>query len=152
MTRRSDTHPRRRRIRLPADVYAEAGRICSVTIAVKGRVPVLSNPAVATAAVHVLRQQAEKTNVPIYAYCLMPDHVHLVLEPSASCDIVTLVGRFKNLAQRAAWSEGVRGAFWQTSFWDHFLRREEQLRVVIDYVLNNPVRAGLVERWQDHPF
>ena len=107
---------------------------------------------VARRAVQVLREQAGKTEVPIYAYCIMPDHVHLVLDPSTSCDIVTFVGRFKNLAQRAAWREGVRGTFWQTSFWDHFLRREEQLQVVVDYVLNNPVRAGLVEQWQDYPF
>jgi REP element-mobilizing transposase RayT len=92
------------------------------------------------------------TGVAVYAYCVMPDHVHLVIEPSPDCDLVTFVGQFKNLAQRAAWALGVEGAFWQKGFFDHFLRREEQLERVVAYVVENPVRRGLVETWQDYPF
>ena len=39
----------------------------------------------------------------LYAYCVMPDHVHLALSPSPSCDVVLFIGQFKNLTQRAAW-------------------------------------------------
>ena len=52
----------------------------------------------------------------------------------------------------AAWAQGVAGVIWQRSFWDHFLRAEEQLEEVVSYGLNNPVRRGLVEDWQDYPF
>jgi REP element-mobilizing transposase RayT len=145
-------HPPRRRTRLARDVYAEVGVICSITIAVKGRTPVFASPAVADAAVDVLRHHAAATGVPIYARCVMPDHVHLVLGASPNCDIVTFVGQFKNLVQREAWRLGVTGAFWQASFWDHFLRNDEQLEHVIGYVLHNPVRLGLVERWCDYRF
>jgi hypothetical protein len=62
------------------------------------------------------------------------------------------VGQFKNLAQRAAWAHGVEGRFWQSSFWDHFVRRDEDLSRVIDYVLDNPVRAGLVAVRDGYPF
>ena len=72
--------------------------------------------------------------------------------PRPPCDIVTFTGQFKNLAQREAWRLGVTGAFWQLSFWDHFLRGDERLELVIEYVLNNPVRSGLVARWRDYPF
>jgi hypothetical protein len=64
---------------------------------------------------------------------------------------VTFV-QFKNLAQREAWRLGVKGVFWQTTFWDHFLRGDERLAHAIEYVLNNPVRSGLVERWCDYRF
>jgi REP element-mobilizing transposase RayT len=76
----------------------------------------------------------------------MPDHVHLLVELSASCDIITFVGRFKNLAQREAWKSGVPGAFWQLSFWDRFLRAEEDIETVASYIFENPVRAGLVDQ------
>ena len=59
--------PRRRRIRLPAEVYAELGMICSVTIAVKVRAPVVACPAVAAADVSVLRRYAPATGVSVYA-------------------------------------------------------------------------------------
>ena len=120
----------RRRIRLGAEAYSEMGAICSVTLGIRARAPIFANPSVAAAAVETLKGHAAKTGVPIYGYCLMPDHVHLVLGASATCDIVTFVGQFKNLAQRAAWRHGVRGAFWQPSFWDHFLRQDEEVETV----------------------
>ena len=141
----------KRHLRLERAAYAEIGAICSITIAVEGRRRVFMEERVAAAAVQVLHAHALKTEVPVYGYCVMPDHVHLVIGPSAGCDIVTFVGQFKNLAQRAAWQAGVQGRFWQHSFWDHFLRREESLECVVQYVLQNPVRGGLVAHWRDYP-
>ena len=46
----------------------------------------------------------------------------------------------------------MRGSFWQTSFWDHFLREEEGLEDAVMYVLNNPTRAGLVKHWHEYPY
>ena len=76
----------------------------------------------------------------------------LVLGPVPGCDVVTFVGQFKNLTQRAFWGLGRRGKIWQQSFWDHLLRAEEDAAVVLTYILNNPVRAGLVASWRDYPF
>ena len=148
----SRQNAQRRRPRLAPKVYAEVGVICSTTIAVKGRAPVFADPDVAAAAVDVLRRHAAATGVPVYAWCVMPDHIHLILGASPTCDIVTFVGQFKNLTQREAWRRGVKGTFWQTSFWDHFLRGDERLSQAIEYVLHNPVRSGLVERWRDYRF
>ena len=44
----------------------------------------------------------------------------------------------------------IKGTFWQTSVWDHFLRGDERLEQVVEYVLNNPVRSGLIERLCDY--
>lgn len=82
----------------------------------------------------------------------MPDHVHLLIEPSELCDIVTFVGQFKNLAQRAAWKLGIQGAFWQLSFWDHFLRFDEDTAVASMYIFENPVRAGLAQTVHEYPY
>ncbi len=100
----------------------------------------------------VLTERAEKTGVVVYGYCVMPDHVHLVASPSAVCDLVRFVGEFKNLTQREAWRRGVQGRIWQASFWDHFLRAEEQLETTVQYVLDNPVRSALTAHWRDYAF
>ena len=128
------------------------GAVCSVTIAVRDRRPVYAEVRAAAAAVDVLRGHATRTGVPIYGYCVMPDHVRLVLGPSVSHDIVTFVREFKNLAQRALWNLGLRGRAWQVGFYDHFRRADEQVERVVLYVLENPVRAGLVESWGDYQF
>jgi len=144
--------PRRKRIRLPLEAYAESGTVCSVTIALRNRRPVFAAVRAAATTIEVLREHARETGVPIYGYCVMPDHVHVVLGPSVDCDIVRFVGQFKNLAQRAVWKLGVQGKLWQVGFYDHFLRSDEQVEQVVEYVLDNPVRAGLVAARGEYPF
>ena len=41
---------------------------------------------------------------------------------------------------------------WQRGYWDHIVRREEGLYKVLQYILLNPVRAGLVDSWWDYPW
>ena len=142
----------RKHRRLDRQLYGELGAICSVTIGARERRAVFTRPAAAEAAVEVLRAHSGSTGVKVYVFCVMPDHVHLVLGPSEECDIITFVGQFKNLAQRAVWKHGIRSRIWQTSFWDHFLRADEDLEHVVDYVLNNPLRKGLVTEHRDYPY
>jgi len=41
---------------------------------------------------------------------------------------------------------------WQVNFYEHIVLKEESLRKIADYVLNNPVRKGIVETWNEYPF
>ena len=41
------------------------------------------------------------------------------------------------------------GAFWQHESYDHVVRDEKELRRIVEYVLNNPVKAGFCEKWED---
>ena len=76
------TSRRRKHTRLDRALYACPGAICSVTAATLHRRPVFVEPALARSTVTVLRERAEVTGVPVYAYCVMPDHVPLVLSAS----------------------------------------------------------------------
>jgi REP element-mobilizing transposase RayT len=145
-------YPRRKRTRLSDESYAEPNAICSVTIAVKGRQTVFANPEIATGTVAVLRSLAAARGVRIYAFCIMPDHVHLIMSPSTDCSVIAFVGQLKNLILRMSWNYGVSGSFWQKGFWDHFLRADEDLHVAVEYVLANPVLAGLVEDADLYPY
>ena len=138
-------------IRLAPDAYADTHTVFSITTCTKGRRPVFADHAAARVTTNVLERHAAKTGVRLFAWCVMPDHVHLVIAPSATCDVVTFVGQFKNLAQRDCWRLGVVGAFWQPRFWDHALRSNEDLSCVIRYVLDNPVRRGIVGVYSDYP-
>ena len=111
-------NPQRRRIRPAAEGYADIVVICSITIAVKGHPPVVAYPAVAAAAVDVLRRHAAAPGVPVYAWGVRPDPVHLILGASSTCAIVMFVEQVKNLGQREAWRRGIKGTFWQTNVWD----------------------------------
>ena len=82
----------------------------------------------------------------------MPDHVHFVLEGTAGeTPITTFVSRAKQ-ASGFAFAQRSGYRLWQRSSWDRVLRSDEDTVTVIRYVLDNPVRAGLVKRAGDYPF
>ncbi len=134
------------------EVMARSARMGSITLDVRGRQPWFESRRLAAVAVAELRDLAVTTQVPVYAYCVMPDHVHLVLGDSPACDLLTFVWRFKRRLQRAAWESGVRERLWSASFRGHVVRHEEQLRQVASEVLENPVRRGLARHWKEYPY
>ena len=84
------------------------------------------------------------------AACLMPDHLHLLLDDASR--VVSTLHRVKSMTTRAAWEVGHRGRLWQRSYQDHVLRSEEKLRRIAEYVVLNPVRAGLAVELGDYPY
>jgi len=141
-----------KRIRLPLSAYLVLGAVFSLTIGTRARKPVFGDPTAAEGAIEVLTSLASERAVTVYGYCIMPDHIHLVVSMPPAFEVLTFVGQFKNLTQRAVWQLGVAGAFWQKSFWDHAIRSDESLEETVWYVLNNPVRRGLASIWTEYPF
>jgi putative transposase len=88
----------------------------------------------------------------ILAYCLMPDHVHLLVEG------VSLNSDFKRFAKMAKQRSGGLYArtrhqrLWQAGYYERVLREEDDARDLARYIVNNPLRAGLVESPSDYPF
>jgi putative transposase len=99
-----------------------------------------------------IRQCTTGFQFALVAYCFMPDHLHLVLEGTAECS--DLVAFMHGMKQRAgfAFKQRTGRPLWQPSYHDHVLRDEEVLLKVVRYVLDNPVRAGLVTSPRDYPF
>jgi putative transposase len=94
---------------------------------------------------------AEELRFDIPAYCFMPDHLHVLAEGrSTDSDLARFIARFKQNA--GFWhSQAGRGRLWQDGYYDRILRDDEQTIVVARYILDNPVRAGLVARFDEYP-
>lgn len=144
------SYDRRRPIRLPDAIYREDGQIFSVTIATAGRKPLFLDIEFGKKCVRVLEELHEMRGNPVYAYCLMPDHVHLLLGSTQSSSVVAFVGAWKSLCFHVSRKMGEANPLWQRSFFDHALRRNEDEIRTARYILANPVRAGLVERANDY--
>jgi len=87
----------------------------------------------------------------------MPDHVHLILTPLIDeqrqeiFSLVKIAQTIKGASARAINQQLRRsGAVWQEESFDHVLRSSEGLDAKVDYVLQNPVRKGLVKDWRDY--
>lgn len=83
------------------------------------------------------------------AWVIMPDHVHVVIDPKVALSEIThwLKGRTARKANRILARYG--RPFWQNESFDHWIRSDAEFCKIVDYVENNPVRAGLVRRTED---
>jgi putative transposase len=141
---------RRKTIRLDSAVYRETGRAYSVTIGTAPRRDVFKDRTFAQACIAELRGVANRTSARIYAYCLMPDHVHLLVGVPAGYSLPQIVGDWKSRCYTLWRRARPRRTFWQRSYYDHAIRADEDFRTAADYILDNPVRAGLVRRFEDY--
>jgi REP element-mobilizing transposase RayT len=90
----------------------------------------------------------------LLAWCIMPNHVHVLIEPKAS--LSTIVRSWKSYTGRWAMEHGAElglhaPRFWMPDYWDRFIRDVKHLRSVIDYIHNNPGKAGLCQKETDWP-
>ena len=145
---------RRKNIRLPPTVYREPGRAYSVTIGTAPRRAVFDDRAFGRACIEELGVIRSRTSARIYAYCLMPDHVHLLIgvPTGEGFSLSELVRHWKSRCYVAWRRSGQREAFWQRGYYDHAIRADEDFRKAAEYILENPVRAGMVGRFQDYEF
>jgi putative transposase len=81
----------------------------------------------------------------LLAWCVMPNHVHVVVESADGHSLGAVVRSRKSFtANRANKTLGRSGSFWHRDYFDRFIRDEGHLSRTIEYVENNPVKAGLV--------
>jgi REP element-mobilizing transposase RayT len=144
--------PRRKQIRLPTAVYSQTGMRALLTIVVEDRQRVFEQHEFAIACIDLLRDRATHDKIGILAYCLMPDHLHLLTRVDGTVSVIRFVQAYKSLSTRLSRTHGQTGHLWQRSFHDHLFRETDDEREAIRYVLANPVRAGLSETWHDYPF
>src|SRR5256714_3096294 len=107
----------------------------------------LAVPKIGEPLMNTIRHRNERQIWYAHVAVIMPDHVHLVLGfPDRERRIEVIVSKWKE------WTAKLLGIRWQRDFFEHRLRREESFREKADYVLANPVRAGLVDRAEDWPY
>ncbi|MCB0653895.1 MAG: hypothetical protein KDC85_21640 [Saprospiraceae bacterium] len=105
----------------------------------------------------------------LVAYCIMSNHVHILIDTSLQIPeeqdlfnfeqmdfepLERIMKRIKGASARYANLELDRAGstFWQKESYDRFIRNEMEFDNVIGYILNNPVKAGIVKKWDDFPF
>ena len=87
----------------------------------------------------------------ILAYCFMPDHVHLLVEATADRANFKRFVKLSKQRSGAAYALRVGRPLWQEGYYDRVLRKDEDVKRVARYMLENPVRAGLVATPTEYP-
>src|SRR5277367_3551182 len=100
--------------------------------------------------VKLLAQAGERSDVRLLAFCLMPNHFHLVLWPRRDGDLSDYMMWLTTAhVRRYHQHYHSSGHVWQGRFRAFPIQKDEHLLTVHRYVERNPVRAGLVGRAED---
>jgi len=98
----------------------------------------------------LLSKYASKHGLAVQAYCLMTNHVHLVVVPRSEASLAdTLKPLHMRYAQHVNWTQRIGGRLWQGRFFSCPMD-DEHLWSAVRYVERNPVRAGMIERAEDY--
>ena len=93
----------------------------------------------------------DATEYDVVAFCIMPNHVHLVADMKRknrpAYDILKKIKSFSAIQSNIIIQR--KGKFWHNENYDHVVRNGNELTAIVEYVMQNPVNAGLCKSW-DH--
>jgi putative transposase len=116
----------------------------------------LARPEISETLLDELLQAKDRRGWMVGRYVVMPDHLHFFCAQGGAgppSSVSQFVGQFKQwTSKRIAACLGAGQPIWQREFFDHLLRSNESYEAKCTYVRDNPVRAGLVTRWEDWPY
>lgn len=152
-SQRYSTWAKNRSVRLAGHDYRAHAPYHVIIQAANGKAPFRSSDLAQMACRHIFLF-SELLRFYLGAFCLMPDHLHLLFSPADSgLSVSAIVGRYKGRTTNESWKLGWSGRLWQRRFYDHIVRRDESVPDTARYIIENPERAGLPPgyeyRWHD---
>jgi len=131
----------------------EDGVYFAITFCCVHRRPMLSQMHAARAVVAAFIEQQAGGIATTFAFVVMPDHVHWLMRLEATERLSSVVGWTKrSAALRMNRMDRAPGRHvWQRGYYDHKIRDDVDLYYQASYILENPVRAGLVDAIEAYP-
>ncbi len=100
--------------------------------------------------IELVAEWCAKYDVAIWAWCLMPNHVHLIVVPQTETGLARAIGEaHRRYTRMINFRENWRGHLWQERF-ASFPMGESHLLAAIRYIEMNPVAAGMVSRPEEY--
>ncbi len=100
----------------------------------------------------ILEETSEKYCFKIWAYCFMPDHLHILIEgEDVASDFKKFVSIFKQISGYR-YKRMYCKNLWQVNYYEHVLRSQEDSKRIANYIFDNPIRKKLVNRRCEYPF
>ena len=127
--------------------FQKAESLHFITFSCFHRLPLLQAPGAGEMVEAVLEQTRARHQGRVYAYVLMPEHVHLLVNEPPRILLAQLLKALKQTTSRKL--RGAHEKFWQERYYDSNVRGEKARSEVIRYIHRNPVARGLVEKAED---
>jgi len=130
--------------------FQKAQSLHFITFSCFHRLPLLEASGARETVEAVLEQARTRHLARIYAYVLMPEHVHLLVNEPPQILLAQFLRVVKQMTSRKL--RGPRDKFWQDRYYDSKVRGEKARSEVIRYIHRNPVKRGLVAKPEGWPW
>ena len=126
--------------------HSETGRIYFITTILANREARIFNDLVCGRKVVLeMKRLHDENQVNSLAWVIMPDHLHWLFQLEDQQQLSNILQLFKGRSARSINIHLQRkGSIWQKAYYDHALRKEEDIKQVARYIIANPLRSGLV--------
>lgn len=133
--------------------YLEPGASYYVTSVTNGREKIFLSPKVCKLFIVTMEFYKYYLDYKLYAFVVMPDHFHAIIEPGNEFNISVIMNKIKgNFGNKYNKMVGRSGNVWQSRFFDEGITDRKEFISKINYIHNNPVRAGLAQSPADYEF
>lgn len=126
--------------------YSQQHQIYHITFTTVERTPIFQDFIKARTIINILKQSDHFTHTSTLAFVVMPDHIHWLMQLAGN---QSLANTIKTLKSKAVVQIGC--PIWQKGYYDHAIRKDEDIQNIARYIIANPIRAGLVTKVGDYP-
>ena len=124
--------------------YSQSRQIYHLVLTCENRRQVFAEPCLAKHAVLSMKRLTPEAET--IAFVVMPDHIHWLIQLNDTKNLSDTVRLLKVFIAHKA------GSIWEKGFYDHAVRKEEDLKSIARYIVLNPVRAGLTKTIREYPW
>ena len=132
--------------------FHETGNYVFVTTNLHNRVPLFNERRFAQIVLNAIGWLEDNRKIDLIIAVLMPNHLHMILGLEEN-SLEKVMHSLKSFTSNQINKErGFRGTVWQSGYFEKIIRGEGHMRELISYCLANPVKAGLVDTWEEYPY
>jgi len=133
--------------------YNENNVAYFVTFVTEDRKELFRDPLVCKLLLNILTYNKFICHYNVYAFVMMPEHCHLILQPVGDMILSGIMQKIKgNFSRFYNQMHGITGTVLQKGYFDEGIRNQKQLNETILYIHNNPVKNGLARNSEDYYF
>ena len=136
---------------MPPKHYYEENYYYFITTVTQDRKPIFNDKQACELFMNLITYYKLSSQYNIKAFVIMPDHIHLIMQPLGDSNISDIMkqikgsfSRYYNQINKAS------GTVLQKGFYDNVIRSEKQYHEITDYIHYNPVQKGIVAEAQDY--
>ena len=126
--------------------HSQHNQIYHITFTTINRSPIFNDFAKARTLINILKQSDQLERTTTLAFVVMPDHIHWLMQLTGSQSLSNVIKTVKSKVS-VQWGQSI----WQAGYYDHAIRKDEDIQAIARYIVANPIRAGLAAKVGDYP-